>query len=364
MNKNEIAIAGFTAILLLLLFYVFQSVLAFLCISAVLALLGSPIVKFYQKLSFKKLIINKGVAAFLTLFTFYGIIGIVFVLLFPVLSKEVQNITNINPDRFILAAEKPIQQAENLITQYTHQSFSFENYIKEKLMGLLNLSTLSSSIEIITSITSNLLVYFFSISFITYFFLKDGRFFFEKTLSLLPKKYQNEVPGVMDKIKNKLSQYVLGILIQVAVLFLCLSLGLYFIGVENYLLFAFLGAVLNIIPYLGTLIAMVLTIVISVVSLCSGLPDCFDGLLPMIVKILIVFGITQSIDNLLLQPFIFSKSVNAHPLEIFLVVIISGNFYGIIGMILAIPVYSSLKIIFWEIRKNSKFLNSIYNSGQ
>ena len=364
MNKNEIAIAGFTVALLLILFYLFKSVIAFLSISAVLAILGAPLMKWFQKIKIKKFQIGKGSAAFLTLFCFYIIVSILFINLLPVIASEAKSIANLNPDNFIEAAQKPIQQLETEIEKYTHQPFSIELYLKEKIVSVLNLSTLSTSIGIATTVLGNILVYLFTITFITFFFLKDGQFFFDKTVSLFPKKYQNDIPKLIRQIKEKLRKYLTGLIIQVIVLFVAMAIGLYVIGIENYLLIAFLAAILNLIPYLGPIIAVIFAIIMTAVTHCSELLICLDSLLPLLGKVLIVFGIAQMIDNLILQPVILSKSINAHPLEIFLVVILSGNFYGITGMILAIPVYSALKIIFLTIRKNSTFLNSIYGGEQ
>ena len=362
MNKNELVLAGFTLILLGLLFVLFKSVMTYIAISACLAIIGSPILKLFQKIKFKNFQLSKGIAAFLTLICFYGIIALIILSVSPFIAREIQNLSSLNPLSFIHSLEMPIQKIEEFIFEYTQQQFSVESYLKEKILILFDISTLSVILNSITNFTGNILVYFFSVSFITFFFLKDGKLFFDKAISIFPKKYQNEFPSILPQIKHKLNQYLLGILLDIFILFVVLSIGLYFVGVKNYLIIALIAAILNIIPYIGPIIGVLIGLVITLYTSCSGTLNCLEFISPLIIKVLAVFGLSQLIDNLLLQPLILSKSVNAHPLEIFFVVIIIGNFYGITGMILAIPLYSVLKIIFLELRKNSSFLNSIYET--
>lgn len=363
MNKNELVLAGFTLALLSLLLLAFQSVLAFLGASVALALVGNPLMKIFLKLKLGKFKLSKGTAAFLTLLSFYAIIVLIFVLIIPSIISEATKISQINPAQFMLAAQEPIAQIELFISKYTHADFSLTEYINQKVIGFINFTTISTGIGIITNLTGNILVYFFTISFITFFFLKDGPYFFEKVKAIFPSKYQKEIPKIIDDIKEKLSRYLLGIALQVFVLFLVLAIGFYFCDIESFILLAVIGALLNIIPYIGPIVALIIACLLSILTLCTGDAACLELIPSLLGKILLVFAIGQSLDNMVLQPLILSKSVNAHPLEIFLVVLICGNFYGISGMILAIPIYSACKIIFIEIRKKSEFLNSIYQKN-
>jgi predicted PurR-regulated permease PerM len=106
---------------------------------------------------------------------------------------------------------------------------------------------------------------------------------------------------------------------------------------------AFLGAIVNVIPYIGPFIGMIFALVVSI---CSGLDmDFYTQMMPLLIKIVAVFLGMQVLDNLLLQPLIFSKSVQAHPIEIFVVIVIGSKLAGIVGMILAIPAYTVLRVI-------------------
>jgi predicted PurR-regulated permease PerM len=114
---------------------------------------------------------------------------------------------------------------------------------------------------------------------------------------------------------------------------------------------AFLCAILNIVPYLGPLIASVLAALLTMLNYLGN--DFQNEVLPVTIYVLIGFWIVQMIDNNLSQPIIFSKSVSSHPLEIFLVILIAGFLSGIIGMIIAVPLYTILKVVGKEFFPNN-----------
>ncbi|KXK39096.1 MAG: permease [Bacteroidetes bacterium OLB9] len=122
-----------------------------------------------------------------------------------------------------------------------------------------------------------------------------------------------------------------------------LSVGLTFFGVKNALLIAFFAAIINVIPYIGPVIGMVFGVLLTI----SSNTDLafYSGIMPIIFNVLIMFGIVHLIDNLVLQPNIFSKSVKAHPLEIFIIVMMGAKIGGIMGMVLAIPFYTAFRVI-------------------
>tara|TARA_X000000950_G_C13392998_1_gene449011 strand:- start:110 stop:511 length:402 start_codon:yes stop_codon:yes gene_type:complete len=129
------------------------------------------------------------------------------------------------------------------------------------------------------------------------------------------------------------------------------------IGVENFFAIAFLCAILNIIPYLGPLVSIVLIITLSFTSSI----DVFviNEFLKTSVALLVGFTIVQSLDNFLLQPYIFSSSIKSHPLEVFLVIIFFGLLFGIFGLIIAIPLYTTFKVIFNNFFDLKSFLKKI-----
>ena len=118
------------------------------------------------------------------------------------------------------------------------------------------------------------------------------------------------------------------------------------IGIKNALVIAFLCALLNIIPYIGPLISIVLMAILTMTNYIDSM--LIKEMLSKVGYIFIGFSIVQLIDNFLIQPYIFSKSVKSHPLEVFIVIISSGILFGIIGLIIAIPLYTALKVIYFS----------------
>jgi predicted PurR-regulated permease PerM len=140
-----------------------------------------------------------------------------------------------------------------------------------------------------------------------------------------------------------LSRYFGGIVIQIFLVSMGLFIGLSILGVPNAALIALLAALFNVIPYVGPIIGGSLGIFLTITSSLDL--DFYNQMLPLLGKVALVFAIMQMVDNFLLQPFIFSNRVYAHPLEIFVVVLVGAQVGGILGMVIAIPSYTVIRII-------------------
>ncbi|HTL83212.1 MAG TPA: AI-2E family transporter, partial [Bacteroidia bacterium] len=115
--------------------------------------------------------------------------------------------------------------------------------------------------------------------------------------------------------------------------------------------------VMNIIPYIGPLLGGVFAIVIG---LSTNLDlDFYHGMIPLVEKIVLVFVIMNLTDGFLVQPMILSNRVKAHPIEIFTVILIAGTLAGIGGMIVAVPVYTILRIIAREFLSKYRFVKRL-----
>jgi len=152
---------------------------------------------------------------------------------------------------------------------------------------------------------------------------------------------------VSEKINHLLSRYYIGLFIEIVSMITLLYVGMALLGVKNALLMAFFGGVLNAIPYLGPLIGVLGSCLFGAVDCLSA--SEYQAILPTVLKIGGTFVFANLIDNIVLQPIIYSKSVKAHPVEIFLVIIMGGSFAGIMGMLFAIPVYTMIRTIVIEI---------------
>ena len=196
-----------------------------------------------------------------------------------------------------------------------------------------------------------------SVLFITFFFLKDKILFTQGIKYILPYKHEEKILNSIYKINQLLSRYFIGLLIQMLIVFVLYLIVLLIFGIENAFIIAFLCSVLNIIPYIGAFVGAILA---AVLTLTGGLKEGFHSeFISLSLYVFIGFIIVHLIDNNISQPIIFSKSVKSHPLEIFLVILIAGFLSGITGMIIAIPLYTMLKVIAKEFFPNNKIIEQL-----
>ena len=193
--------------------------------------------------------------------------------------------------------------------------------------------------------------------FISFFLLKDSRILENTILLLVNDKNQEKLEKSLEKIKNLLSRYFLGLLLQISILLIFYTIVLIVFSIENAFVIAFLCALLNLIPYIGPLIGIFLMMFLTMTSNIGA--DFSTVILPKTIYVLIGFIIGQMIDNIFSQPYIFSNSVKSHPLEIFVVILAGGTLLGTTGMIVAIPLYTSLKVILKEFLFDNKIVKSI-----
>ncbi len=138
-------------------------------------------------------------------------------------------------------------------------------------------------------------------------------------------------------------RYFIGVVLELIGVMTIITLGLLIFGIENAILIGFFGGIMNIIPYVGPIIGSCIGIMLGITGIL--VQGTFDELLPAFLKLSGVFLVANFIDNNILVPMIYSNSVKAHPLEIFFVIIMGGSLAGILGMLLAIPVYTILRVI-------------------
>ena len=197
----------------------------------------------------------------------------------------------------------------------------------------------------------------FSVLFISFFFLKDSGMLQNSILTLVPDEVVPRVRRSLNSIKALLSRYFVGLLIQLSILFVIYTIALSIVGIENSVVIAFLCAIINIIPYLGPIISAGLMILLTMTSNIGS--DFSSVILPKTIYVMIGFTIGQLVDNFFSQPYIFSKSVKSHPLEIFLIIIIAGILFGIVGMIVAVPFYTAIKVILKEFLSENKVVQEL-----
>lgn len=332
------AVLILAAIFLLLLFlYKIQVLFIYLAIALVVALIASPIIHFLEnKLKFKHTL------AVITTLALLLLLLIGFILLFvPLIITQSHNLSLLDTDK--------LQGDLNSVIMHIKSYFSDYNIDTDKIMkqaditSSINFKFIPNFINSLVGILSGFGVGLASVLFISFFFLKDTELFTKSFRKILPDEHEEKILHSIRKVNHLLSRYFIGLIIQMSILFVMYLIVLLIFGVENAFIIAFITAFLNIIPYVGPLIATVLVIVLTMLGHIG--PEHQGEMLSTTIYVVIGYSIAQAIDNNVSTPLIFSNSVNSHPLEIFIVILASGFVFGILGMIIAVPVYTAIKVV-------------------
>lgn len=270
-----------------------------------------------------------------------------FVLLFiPLISEQVRTISSLNFDAIWLKIGEPLGAIETFVLEHglagdeVAPGFIQDN-IQSVLAGLVNDSTIKGLLNGILAVTGNIFVGLLAVVFISFFLLYEQGLLRKQILRLVPNKYFEVSFTAIYKVEKLLSSYLLGISLQMLAIFTIVSLGLLIGGIKYAATVAVFAALANLIPYLGPFLGASFGLFVGLSTMPITEPHDF---LIVAIKVGVVFATVQLTDNIILQPMIFSKSVKAHPLEIFLIIFVGAGLAGAGGMILAIPVYTIVRV--------------------
>lgn len=338
-------------LLLLYLLYKIIIVIIYVIIGVVFSLIANPLVVFLKnKLKFKNTIaVITTLLIFITLF-------ISFVLLFvPLLIAQGENLSLLDINSLENGYNDIIL---NISTYLESHNINLNQLIeKSNLTSKINFNFIPNIFNGIVNIVSNFGMGLASVLFISFFLLKEKEQAFRIFKFIIPRNQKSKILTSLNKIQHLLTRYFIGLLLQLFIILILYLIVFLTFGIENAFIIALLCAVLNIIPYLGPLLGM---IVASVLIMISGIGNDFTTItLPTTIYVIIGMFVVQLIDNNLSQPIIFSKSTKSHPLEIFLVIICSGILFGITGMIVAVPSYTALKVIGKEFLPDNRIIKAL-----
>ena len=353
MNSKELVksvVLSFLGLLTWVLFKIKLGLL-YIFISLILTLIVNPLNKFF-KFKFKIKNTLSSIFSITILISFFSLVIGLFV---PILSKQGKNLSLLNTNEF---REKYDTTRASILNYFESQNTSLLDFFTElNLISEIDFGFVTKLFNSIISQVGSLSIGILSVLFITFFLIKDGNNIFKYSLSQFPSK-RKKLSQSFTKIENLLTRYFSGVLIQILILFIFYFLLLLILGVENSIAIAFICAVLNIIPYIGPLISIFLMIILAATNSLDAF--IFNEFLMNSIWLLSGFTIIQLIDNFLLQPYIFSSSIKSHPLEVFVVIIFSGLLFGIFGLIIAIPLYTTFKVIYNSFFDTRKILQKLF----
>lgn len=358
-TRNILFFIGFLFIVFLM--WYFSNIVAYILISVVLSFIGRPVVRWLSKLQYKKFRIPLGMAALLTLVFLWVVFISFFRFMIPLLVSEVETLSQIDFTIVLDSIEEPLLNVMQFFSKdpVDLAEKNFLDIVTASLGAQIDFSRVSNWFGLIAGTIGELLIGFFSVSFITFFFLKEQTMFREFIILLVPSNLEEKVAHIIDSISYLLRRYFIGLIFEVFMVMLLDTVGLTIIGIkfEHAVVIGLFCGTFNVIPYLGPWMGATLGLLIGAALHINA--DFMSVTLPILGWMALVFGLVQVIDNVLFQPLIYSSSVKAHPLEIFLVILAAGSMAGILGMILAIPVYTILRVIAKEFFDNMKLVQKM-----
>ena len=363
MILNNKFVMGLLIILLLLLIifmftkisYIFKplasffSILGFpLILGGILFYLMNPLVNWLQKKGIKRIwSIGITFVALLVLLV-WGI-----AILIPVIQEQTLGIIDDLPqywktinemfmglfeyDWFISIQDQVSKINSEIVNSVTSWA---NNFLSNTVSGLSN----------VFGVVTNVLVGLITMPILLYYLLKDGEKLPQIILSFIPTKHRKSIRDLLVKINVQISQYVRGqilVAISVGIMFV---IGYSIIGLKYGVVLGVLAGFLNVIPYIGSFLAMVPAIIIAIVD------SPF-----ILIQVLLVFAVEQFIEGRVISPQILGSNLNIHPVTIIIVLLTAGKIFGLVGFVLGVPGYAVLKVIFTHVFEWYKTYSGLYH---
>lgn len=309
--------------------YNYSTLFGYLIVSLILSYILDPIINRLQRMGVKRTIAIVFTLSSVILFLVFVSTSVI-----PIIANQMVELVNkLNIENIKKIAnqieEELTSRLEFLPKGYLGESVS---QIGSELFDMNKLSNaLGGVVDVFSSIFSAVLV----IPFASFFFLKDGSRIRRDLLRLIPNKYFETTLTLLDKIEKRLGFYFRSVLLQSFLVAFTSWLLLTIVGLDNSLSVGIAVGVANTIPYFGPIIGYILSSVVSIVE---------TGDFSLVLFCVIAIAIVQILDNLLFQPFLFSRSADMHPVAILFIILIGAETAGILGMLIAIPIATIVKI--------------------
>jgi len=370
MKNMSIKIIRFVAGIILIcglffLGYKLSDLLIYVLISLVLTLILKPLTEKIADFRIKNFLLPRSVAALISLLLFFALVSAAFSIFIPSIAKEIEGLSNIKQEQVYENLGGLLEKGDYLLSNYEKIAGlkkgdgieQIKKYFSEKALEITSFKEIGFFINSIFSALGSFLIGLFSVLFITFYFLKESNLTWTIISTITPDRILPQIKHILQKTRDILSRYFIGLLVEMLFMSTIVTLGLFFLGVKNAELIGLFVGIINIIPYIGPTIGAVFGVTLTVIS---GISDYeVNSFIPLILKVVGTIAFAQIVDNTILQPQIFSKSVFAHPLEVFIIIIAAGTLYGIVGMVLAVPAYTVLRIILKEFLSNYKVISAL-----
>jgi predicted PurR-regulated permease PerM len=353
-ERNTDKLAGYLiklgglAIILALCWY-FKNVLIYIIVAFVVSMIGRPFMQLLKKIRIKGKSAPNWLLAIFTIVLILALLVLLFTQIVPLVSNIVRDASAISDSAQF--SSNPIEKVNEWIIGLfpdVGADFDITAVVLGKLKELVSFSQVSGLVGSVASLVIDIVVAVFSVVFIAFFFIKEDGLFERILCALVPDRHELTLRKTLSEIKQLLSRYFVGLVIEMLGVALVDFLGLWLIARFDFsyaIGVGFIAGLLNVIPYVGPLIGDVIGIVFGVVLKLGTGAGLDVNIWVFALIILAIMLAAQLIDNFIYQPLIYSTSIKAHPLEIFIVLLMAGHIGGIVGMLVAIPAYTVVRVI-------------------
>lgn len=360
-NTQRLIILGVTLLLAGLGIWFFSNIIVFILVSFVISMIGEPIVSLMQKIRIRKWHVPRAIGSFIVVILFWAFVFAFFYTFIPLLAKELKYFSNIDLKSLLTGLEEPFGKVQKFLQDFKliEDNFSLQAWASESVKSLFGVNRFSSVLTDFAGFIGNTFIAVLSISFISFYFMKETQLFEDGVVLIFPEEKEQNVRHAIHSISGLLKRYFIGVMLQSTGVITLNTLGLTLVGFkfEHAAIIALFSGILNVIPYVGPFIGSLIGLAIGT---AVSLPMDFQtGLLTRWILILAVMESTKVVDNLVFQPQIFSRSVKAHPLEIFIIILMAATIGGVIGMLIAIPSYTVIRVVAKEFFSQSKLVRKI-----
>ena len=324
-----------------------QTVVLPIILSAILYYLLVPIVDFFER---------KGVRRIYSIIVLYliiiGVLTILIVLVIPLLRDQIM--------RLIVSFPNLVNDIERMLEQVigsqflnqVQQTFDFNisdlaAQVSNQATTILN-STFAGIGNIIGSVSKTVMA-IITVPFILFYLLKDGKKLPDYILNFVPIPMRSHTFTVLQEMNKQISSYIRGQIVVSFCIGVLMFIGFVIIGLDYAPVLAVIASFTSVVPYLGPAIAITPALIIAVVTSPY-----------MLLKLIIVWTIVQLIEGKFISPQIMGRNLHVHPITIIFIIIIAGNLFGVVGILLAVPGYAVLKVITTHLFEYFKIRSHLY----
>ena len=325
------------------LLWYFAGLVVYLVVGGIFAYLLRPIVDRFQGLG-----LGRVPAILITFAVVFTVVSVAVTSIVPFMAQQVREISQ------LVSVDAAVDVADYIETRMRTVVPIEEGMLVQNIRQLANTlvsadlvegETVAETVSSVVAVFTNILYAVIIVPFITFFFLKDGVQIRRSLLRLVPNRYFEVTLTILDKVEANIGRYFRALLAQSTSIAVIASSLLWLIGLQNPVAIGIFTGLANTIPYFGPFLGFLGGSLVGIAQ---------TGNFSLVPGVAIAMGLTQLADNVLLQPIIFSRAAQAHPLVILFVVLIGAQLAGIVGMLVAIPLATTVRVVveqvLWSLR--------------